>query len=392
MSNLATLVLEGRDRDMATTRTLQNELIQFLRKRDYRLIRELGRGGCGQTVLLHDDQLDESFVCKKYAPVDEGLRQELFVNFVREVKLLYKLHDPRVVRVFNCYLYPEVFAGYILMEFVDGEDIDTFVRKNPERVDNLFLQAIEGFSYLEKAGVLHRDIRPGNLMVTTDNQLKIIDLGFGKRIASSADFERSISLNWWCPPPTEFNNGRYDFSTEVYFVGKLFERLLRENQITEFKHLATLSRMCQQNPLERAQSFTLLDREVQTEQFDEVGFSDEEVDAYRNFADEIAKHITKVQTSATYITEFDKIEARLNEVYRSCMLETYVPDASRVINCFIPGSYYFTKNRMQTWPLKEFLSLLRSASVEQKRIIFGNLQTRMDAIPRYEIDVEDIPF
>src|SRR5438034_1711872 len=99
---------------------IQNEIITFLRKRDYRLVRELGQGACGKTVLLYDDQIDEHFVCKKYVPYSEVHRKELFSSFVREIKLLHQVHNTNVVRVFNYYVYPDQFTGYILMEFVDG--------------------------------------------------------------------------------------------------------------------------------------------------------------------------------------------------------------------------------------------------------------------------------
>ena len=47
---------------------MKDGIVEFLRKRDYVLVKELGEGACGKTVLLHDDVLDEDFVCKKYSP------------------------------------------------------------------------------------------------------------------------------------------------------------------------------------------------------------------------------------------------------------------------------------------------------------------------------------
>lgn len=175
---------------MAEDTTRAGEIVTFLRKRDYRLERELGQGACGQTVLLFDEQIDQHFVCKKYVPYASSRRQELFQNFVREIKLLHQVHHENVVRVFNHYLYPEQFAGYILMEFVDGTEIDEFAAARPELLNETFLQAVRGFGHLERCGILHRDIRPGNLMVRTDGILKIIDLGFGKRVETSGDFDK----------------------------------------------------------------------------------------------------------------------------------------------------------------------------------------------------------
>jgi serine/threonine protein kinase len=99
-------------------------IVHFLRKRDYRLVKELGQGSCGKTVLLYDDQIEEHFVCKKYVPYSEAERQQLFTNFVREIKLLHKIHHQNIVRVFNHYIYAEQFTGFILMEYVDGSEVD----------------------------------------------------------------------------------------------------------------------------------------------------------------------------------------------------------------------------------------------------------------------------
>jgi len=83
---------------MADARAKNDEMIQFLRTRDYKLVKELGQGACGKTVLLYDDQIEQYFVCKKYVPFSETHRKELFAAFVQEVKLLHRLHHRNVVR------------------------------------------------------------------------------------------------------------------------------------------------------------------------------------------------------------------------------------------------------------------------------------------------------
>jgi serine/threonine-protein kinase len=261
-----------------------DEIVRFLRSHDYKLIKELGQGACGKTVLLVDDQIGLNFVCKKYSPYEESEREALFKNFVREIKLLHLLQHKNLVRVFNYYLYPDKFSGYILMEYVDGKDIEDFTAEFPDKLNDLFNQAIDGFSYLERSGVLHRDIRAGNLLVDNDGQLKIIDLGFGKQVNTSLDFDKSITLNWWCATPDEFRFKRYDFGTEVYFVGKLFEQLIQANSVSQFKYTDALRRMCEPEPDRRIKSFAEIDRAIRSELITETEFSDEEIETYRTFA------------------------------------------------------------------------------------------------------------
>lgn len=172
------------------------KIIEFLRTKDFKFIRNIGQGGTGKTVLLKDEYINESFVCKKYSSYYKEHRDAFFKNFVDEIKILHKLYHRNIVHVFNYYLYPEQKTGYILMEYIQGEDIKGYLQNNPHRLNDIFVQIINGFNYLELNGILHRDIRPENILVSDDGFVKIIDFGFGKEINFDEDFDKSITLNW----------------------------------------------------------------------------------------------------------------------------------------------------------------------------------------------------
>ena len=368
--------------------------VPFLRRRDYVLVRPLGRGACGETVLLKDEVINSLFVCKKYSPIAESLRQELFKGFLREIKLLHDVHHQNVVRVFNYYVYPEQLTGYILMEYVKGLDIEEHLGGQPEAVNALFLQAIDGFAYLESKQILHRDIRPGNLLVSEDGVLKIIDLGFGKRVEESKDFDKSISLNWWCEPPADFASGTYDHSTEVYFVGKLFEKIIRDNGIEQFKHAPLLERMCRRSSVDRIATFADARNELTLRRSEDIEFEWEERDAYRQFADAVSNSITKVEEGIKYTSDLDKIRAQLDDLHRKCMLEDELPDCAVLLRVLVSGNYYYRKAGFPTEVLRNFVRFLRGAPVEKQRVALANLHTRLDAVKRYvdAPDDPDIPF
>ncbi|MBI5846163.1 MAG: protein kinase family protein [Deltaproteobacteria bacterium] len=367
-----------------------NDIISFLRNRDYKMLREIGQGACGKTVLLYDEQIDEYFVCKKYAPTQHS--QDLFNGFVREIKLLYKILHENIVRVFAHHLYPAIFTGYIVMEYVDGTAIDKHCAKYPDETNNLFIQAIKGFSYLERSGILHRDIRPENLMVRKDGLLKIIDLGFGKLIEKPDDFNKSISLNWKYETPEDFELSIYDFKTEVYFVGKLFNQIITENKISQFKYTNILAEMCQHSISSRINSFYNIELKIQNNQFDDIGFSIDEVMIYRRFSDAISQHISKIESSAKYKSDIDKIKNNLNNIYSAIKLEEYVPDASIVFKLFISGEFYYAQTGLKVSIVKDFLILLHSANENQAQVILANLHTKLDSLPRYPSMDDDIPF
>ena len=367
---------------------MQGSTLEF-RPCGYRFIRELGQGACGKTILLHDDMIDEHFVCKKYSPQRESHRKLYYENFTREIKLLYQVYHHNVVRVFNHYLYPDQFTGYILMEYIDGVDIEEYLGSSPEKVNEIFLQAIEGFCYLETNQILHRDIRPGNLMIREDGLLKIIDLGFAKNIKCSDDFGKSISLNWHCDElPGEFKDaGVYDFRSEVYFIGKLFERIIEEKRIAHFKYTETLKQMCRRDPGLRVQSFFDVEKCIQGNKFFEIEFKNDELTCYREFTDEICSHISEISDNATYIDDLEQIQRKLEDAYRSFMLEKEVPDSKSVISCFILGSFRYQPRGFSVHVVRDFLQLLKSVTQEKRRIIYANFHTKLDSIVRYDVGV-----
>ncbi|MGB5108075.1 MAG: protein kinase family protein [Candidatus Zixiibacteriota bacterium] len=377
------------------TLSIQDEIIQFTRRKDFKFVRELGAGACGRTVLLYDEIVDEYYVCKKFVPPSEVLRKQLFQNFLRETKILHQVHHDNVVRVFNYYLFPDDFAGYILMEYIEGTDIEDFLKRHPERINELFVQAVAGFRHLESNHVLHRDIRPQNLLVRNDGTLKIIDFGFGKTVHDETDFDKSVSLNWWCELPKEFSQRIYDFGTEVYFVGKLFDRIISENQISQFEYFELMTQMCQYDPAIRPKNFANVEYEAQRGKFFEIGFTENEKTEYREFADALSSHISEIDNQAKYHDDIDKLQTNLENLYRSFMLEETVPDPSTVVRCVLNGSYhYYTRIGLPVAAVGGFLHLLKSNSIEKKRIILLNLCSRLDAISRHESesDDDDLPF
>jgi len=374
---------------------MTDRIVEFVRKRDLIFQKELGHGACGRTVVLYDDIIEENFVCKKYAPVHEELRKELFQNFVREIKLLHLVNHVNVVRVFNYFIYPDKYSGYILMEYIKGTDIEDYLGKHPEDINEIFVQIIEGFAHLEKNNILHRDIRPLNILVNNEGLVKIIDFGFGKKVFAQKDFGKSISLNWWCEPPLEFSEQVYDYTTEVYFVGKLLEKIVIEKSIEQFKYASLLGRMCNLAPSARIPSFSEVRKEILTEKFLDIDFSVDDLESYRAFSESLSNAILEIEQNAKYIDDIEEIQRGLEDTYKKVMLEEYVPANTLVIRRFVNGAYYYSnKGMILVSCVKSFVDLLRSCSKEKKNIIVSNILTKLDAIKRYDekADTDDIPF
>jgi serine/threonine-protein kinase len=366
----------------------ENDPIVFLQSKDFKFIRELGQGGTGRTILMKDENIEETFVCKKYSPFYEDDKDLYFDYFKNEIKLLFLINHRNIVRVFNYYLYSEDVTGYILMEFIDGIPIDKYLKQNPDKLVFVFSQVITGFKYLEEKEILHRDIRPENILVTNEGIVKIIDFGFGKKI----DFDnnaKSITLNWRYSIPTEFNEEKYDHKTDLYFIGKLFDDIINSIGNVRFQFRATLDKMTISDYENRINSFFDVYREIISRSSSDINFSAREKNVYRTFADAFLPIISTIESSSDYEDDMDMIIKHLEELYKNSMLEDTLQDNSKLSKVFIKGSYrIYRKQAFKVVDLNSFLKLLKSSTEDKRKVILNNLWQRLDNIERYD----DLPF
>ena len=171
----------------------------------YLVGRVLGQGGFGITYVGWDIALERKVAIKEYYPSGQVSRnpgsrgltwytsvqsQQAKQNgtqiFLKEARKMSKVDDiPNVVRVRD--LFQENETAYIVMDFVEGETLKARLEKaGPlpwEQAKGIFLPAIQAMEQVHKAGLVHRDISPDNLMLTPDGKVKILDLGAAKDLS-----------------------------------------------------------------------------------------------------------------------------------------------------------------------------------------------------------------
>ena len=172
--------------------------IKFQKPKCFEFVKALKSGGTGKTVLMRDTTINEFFVCKKYDPEQKEYEDAFYNRFVEEIKIMYSVYNSNIVRIYDYFLYPERKTGYIIMEYIEGENIEEYFQlANQENINSVFVQMINAFSYLEQHNILHRDIRAANVMVNEKGDIKIIDFGFGKKLnEGQKDKQASVLLNW----------------------------------------------------------------------------------------------------------------------------------------------------------------------------------------------------
>ena len=132
--------------------------------------------------------------------------------------------------------------------------------------------------------------------------------------------------------------------------------------------------------------------------FVEDEFTDDELYSYRLFSKTLDDSIVKIADDCKYYEDISLIQKKIEDCYRSCMLEEKVPSNNLIARCFLNGGYYFSKQvQFPVSQLKWFLELLRSSSKDKKKIIIDNVFTKLDSIKRYSDNPDinfddDIPF
>ncbi len=145
----------------------------------YRRGKILGSGTYGVVVLAHDLELDRPVAIKQLRLVG----REAIASIIEEARTLATLSHPNVVQVFEVGLDTKSGAPYTVMEFVDGESLDVWLRARTrpwKRVVELVIQAARGLAAAHAAGVLHRDVKPANLLLAADGRLRVADFGLAK--------------------------------------------------------------------------------------------------------------------------------------------------------------------------------------------------------------------
>jgi Tol biopolymer transport system component/predicted Ser/Thr protein kinase len=152
----------------------------------YRMIEKLGQGGMGEVYCAEDTNLHRH-VAIKVLPDEFAHDQERLARFQREAEVLSSLNHPNIATLYG--LEESDGKRFIVMELVQGETLARRLLKGPLPVDEAMQvcrQIAKGLEAAHEKGVIHRDLKPGNVMITADDQVRILDFGLAKALAAES--------------------------------------------------------------------------------------------------------------------------------------------------------------------------------------------------------------
>lgn len=379
------------------------DIITFLKRKDYKMINEsLGSGSFGKTVLLQDPFIEEFFVAKMYRPMYEEIKEEFYANFLDEIRIMYKLNHPNVVRIYNYYAYEKEYTGYILMEYIDGKNIQTYFSEytgvwEESSLNEVFLQLIDGFNYIEQKGVIHRDIREGNILIDNTGVVKIIDFGIGKIFVKSGSDDSLVEIvnrDGSDTLPKEYYEGKYTSKTDMFYLTELFKRMLEfvDKDFNDFSYYDILEKMMKKNPDDRYASFAEIKDSIVRRDFTTMSISEEDKVIYQNFTNSIYRYLTKFIDKREFVTNPETVIIKLENVLELNLFEDYIQNNSDVISSIVSGNYRYRPGKdISCQDVRLFLDWYKALSDSSRRLVLRNIISKLSLI-EIVVTEEELPF
>ncbi|WP_223788519.1 serine/threonine-protein kinase [Marinicella meishanensis] len=204
----------------------------------YRIKQELGHGGMGTVFLVEQTQPIQRQVALKVVRLGMDT-QEVLSRFEQERQALAMMSHPHVAAVYDAGATDQG-RPYFVMEYVTGETITAYANRHQLTIEQrieLVIQACQGVLHAHQKGILHRDLKPGNILVTENDglpQVKIIDFGVAKSIAQKLT-EKTVKTQlgafigtpyYMSPEQALATPGGVDTRTDVYSLGVVLYELL----------------------------------------------------------------------------------------------------------------------------------------------------------------------
>ncbi|HEY4375281.1 MAG TPA: serine/threonine-protein kinase [Burkholderiales bacterium] len=213
------------------------ELVERIGK--YEIVKELGRGATSQVYLGHDPFADRKVAIKVFqlgeSGGDETARNMQRKGFLAEAALVGKLTHPHIVEIYDA--ATEGDTSYVVMEYVSGGALDRHA--DPAtllptgKVVEIVFKCVRALEMAMREGIIHRDIKPGNILLTDDGDIKISDFGAAIRAANTSDTTRDMSETVegivgspGYMSPEQVRNETLTHQSDIFSLGVVMYRLL----------------------------------------------------------------------------------------------------------------------------------------------------------------------
>ena len=207
---------------------------EFIVEKRYVIKEPAGSGAYGTVVIADDTQKDQQVAIKK---IERAFEHKLFTKrTLRELKILRLLNHENVVKLITIQKpedkdkFEEIYAVFEVMETDLGSIVKSTQELSIAHVQFFLYQILRGMKYVHSAGILHRDLKPRNLLVNSNCDLKICDFGLARadipELYEAGAMTDYISTRWYRAPELLLGSEDYDTSVDMWSIGCIFAEML----------------------------------------------------------------------------------------------------------------------------------------------------------------------
>jgi len=188
---------------------------------------KLGEGGMGIVFLAQDTELDRR-VALKFLHTNFTKDERIRSRFKQEARMMASISHPNIITVFEVGDYKD--QSYIAMEYVEGDSLDNIIKNKELSLDQILELAIQicaGLSEAHKQGIIHRDIKPGNIRIDKKGLIKILDFGLAKLKEESRKTSKSTTIGTlYYLSPEQLKSSNVDHRADIFSFGVVLYELI----------------------------------------------------------------------------------------------------------------------------------------------------------------------
>lgn len=196
----------------------------------YEILKEIGRGGMSIVYLAMDKRLNKQWAVKEIRKKGSGKNDEIVVNsLLAEANLMKKLDHPALPRIVD--IIDNGVTIYVVMDYIEGESLDKILNEYgaqpEERVVGWAKQLCDALSYLhsQKPPIIYRDMKPANVMLKPEGNIKIIDFGIAREYKEQNLADTTVLGTKGYAPPEQYS-GQTDARSDIFALGMTMHHLL----------------------------------------------------------------------------------------------------------------------------------------------------------------------
>ncbi len=197
----------------------------------YEILKQIGKGGMSTVYLAMDKRLNKQWAVKEIRRTASGKNDEVIINsLLAEANLMKRLDHPALPRIVD--IIEDSKTIYVVMDYIEGESLDKILQTYGPQPQELVIEWAKqlcdalGYLHSQKPPIIYRDMKPANIMLKPEGNLKVIDFGIAREYKEASLADTTVLGTRGYAPPEQHGSRQTDARSDIYALGMTVHHLL----------------------------------------------------------------------------------------------------------------------------------------------------------------------